>query len=83
MGESETERVEPAEPAVYHVSHDTCTWDWKVTREGRPFAIARFEDKADAVAYGRRALEEAAAARLVVHRPDGSLESEVAGPGQG
>lgn len=70
------ESREEAEPEVFHVSHDSCTGDWKVTREGRPFALARAEDKERAVEEGRQLAERAGEGRLVVHREDGSLEGE-------
>jgi len=63
------------EGAVFHVSHDTCTGDWKVTRAGRPFALARAEEKERAVEEGRRIAEDGGG-RLLVHRQDGSLEGE-------
>lgn len=52
---------------------------WELYRGSRQ--IGRFEDKASAVAEGRRLARESAPSRLSVYTANGKIENEVTFPG--
>lgn len=60
-------------PQSYHVLAGDGAWEVRDDRHQR--SLGRFEDRDEAIAVARDAVESAGAARLVVHHTDGSIAS--------
>ncbi|HEU0212850.1 MAG TPA: DUF2188 domain-containing protein [Jiangellaceae bacterium] len=50
--------------------------EWELYRGSRE--LGRYDDKASAVAEGRRLAQQSVPSRLIVHRSNGEIEDEIA-----
>ena len=64
------------ERAVFHVVHDQRADAWKVERDGSKRAVATADTKDEAVTAARERANENGFGQVVVHRMDGSIETE-------
>ena len=49
---------------------------WGVKKEGADRASKTFDDKTDAVDYGRDRAKEAPKGQLIIHKKDGTIQTE-------
>lgn len=63
-----------ADRTVYHVVPDGS--DWRVKVEGSALSGRKFSDKDDAISYARRQAKANRPSQVVVHKSDGTIQTE-------
>jgi len=58
----------------YHVTHDD--GNWKVKKQGANRARKVFENKKEAVDYGREVAKSEPKGQLIIHKKDGKIQTE-------
>lgn len=61
---------------VYHVVHSNAAGNWQIKLQSNPQALSVYRTKEEAVAAGRIIARAAGLGQLIVHKLDGTFETE-------
>lgn len=59
---------------TYHITHKD--GDWRVKKEGGQRAAKTFDNKADAVDFGREIAKKQELGQVIIHKKDGTIQTE-------
>jgi hypothetical protein len=59
---------------TYHITHKD--GDWAVKKESAQRSVETFDNKADAVIFGREVAKDQPLGQLIVHKKDGKIQTE-------